>query len=352
MKKLLSALALALAALFATASLALASDVYEDKVIVGDNFTLSSGQVIDGNLIVLGGNVTVEDGAEVTGNIVVFGGNVDLAGTVGQDLVTFGGNADLLETAVVEGRLATSGGSVSRAEGAQVKGGESQGLTFDTPRFFPRLPEPLRPFNPLITLVTNFAGNVVLAIGVMFLAFMVVLLLPDQTRRVSAALTTAPVASGLLGLLTFFAVPVLIALTAITICLIPVSLLGAMVYAMALIFGWIAVGALLGERMVAGLRLRNISPALSAALGTLMITFLFGILDTLSEVGIVWLSIPLACITFVAPLAIIFIGLGAVTLTRFGTRPFLGTAPAAPSAPPGDLPPPPYLAGDPPQPTA
>jgi hypothetical protein len=332
-------------------------DCGNDRRVFGDDFTLASGETIDGNLVILGGDVEIAAGATVECDVVVMGGNLELAGEVNGDVVVFGGNTDLRETAVIEGQLVSNGGSVTREEGSQVKGGETRGFSFSPGSYIPRVSGPFSLFNPLLALVTNFAGSVVVSIALMFLALLVALFLPDQTRRVTAALTTAPMTSGLMGLLTFFAMPVLIVLTAITICLIPVSLLGAMIFAMALIFGWVAVGALLGERLVAALRLHNVSPALSTALGTLIITFSLGILDTISEFGGGWLSIPLACITVVVPLVLIFIGLGGVTLTRFGTRPFVSMGPTSPSAPPpsappGDVLPPPSFAGDPPQPAA
>jgi hypothetical protein len=339
MKKLWIALGLALIALLLSAPLAFAETLSDDKVIFGDNFTLKDGETIGGNLIVLGGSVTIEDGARVTDNLVVFGGNVELGGEVGGDVVTFGGSADLLGSAVVEGRLVTSGGSITRAEGAEVKGGESQGFSFsyDTP--LPFLPEPLRPLNPLIALVRDLVLSFAVAVGVAFLALLVVLFLPEQTRRVSAAMTTAPVASGFLGLLTFVAGPVLITLTAITLCLIPVSVLGAVVFAMAVVFGWLALGALIGERLAAALRWHTLGPAVSAALGTFLVTLFVWLFDLLANLGLGgWLFLPIRCVVFVVSVGLASVGLGAVVLTRFGTRAYLGSAPPATSAPSSGMP--------------
>jgi hypothetical protein len=324
MRKLWIALTLAALALFVSAPLVSAEGLYDDKVIFGDDFTLETGETITGNLIVMGGNVTIEDGARVADDLVVFGGNVELGGEVGGDVVTFGGNAHLLGTAVVEGRLVTSRGAITREEGAEVKGGESQGFSFNYGRPIPFLPEPLRPLDPLFAFVRDFVVATAVAVGAALLALLIALFLPEQTRRVSAAMTTAPVASGLLGLLTLIAGPVLIVLTAITLCLIPVSVLGAFVYAIAIVFGWLALGTLIGERLVASLRLHNVGVAVSALLGTFLITFLFRFFELVSNLGFGPFAWLLSCVSGIMFLALVSIGLGAVTLTRFGARPYLG----------------------------
>jgi hypothetical protein len=264
---------------------------------------------------------------------------VALSGRVGEDLVVFGGNADLLGKAVVEGQLVTSGGSISRAEGSEVKGGETQSIG---PRFpwrpFLVAPPAPGPFEMLIGFVWGGVRTVALAVVVALLAVLVALLLPEPTARVSAGIAAAPVLSGGLGLLTLIAVPVLSALMAITLCLIPFSLLVLLAYVVALLFGWLALGALLGERLAVALRWQNLSPVLAAGLGAGLITLVVGGIGLLPYFGG-----PLSGLT---QLVLASIGLGAVTLTRFGARPYLAGAPIM-APPPASAPPP-----APPQPPA
>ena len=306
-----------------------ASGLYGDQVVVGDNFTLHAGETISGDLVVVGGNVTIEDGATITGNVVVIGGNVDIAGAVDHDVVVFGGNVTLISTAVVSGELATVGGTTARDPGAQVKGGERQGFGggVSFPRIF--LPERFRVLDPVFFLVRGVFNVVFSAVAMGLLALVVVLFWPDQTARVSAAATTAPVASGGLGLLTLIAVPtLLIAATVLTLfCLSPLTFVGALIFAAAILFGWLALGMLVGARLTAALNLRNLSPAVSAGIGTLLFTL---VANTIGWV------VP--CVGWVVPVMLGAVGLGAVTLTRFGTRPYLPNLPAQPSQP---APPPP-----------
>ena len=322
MKKILAVSLLALVVL----PLALAGPAYADhcndaQSVFGDNYTLSSGQTLDSNLVVLGGNAVVEEGATVECTVVVLGGNVDIAGEVKEDVVVLGGNVDLQSTAEVDGQVTTVGGSTSRAEGAVVRGGESRG--FGNLPIRPVISDRFGVFSPVFQLLG--AGGRAIALGL--LALLVVLFWPDQTARVSAAITNAPGASGGLGLLTLIAVPILLILTAITICLIPLTLVGAVLYVTALIFGWIALGMVVGARLSAALNLRSLSPAVSAALGTALFTFVADIFQ-----------VVIPCVGWIAPLVLACIGLGAVTLTRFGTRPYLPNLPIQPAPPPPSAP--------------
>ena len=319
---LLATLFLLVVAWLASAAPALAANCNTSQTIVGDSYVLAAGQTLDSNLIVLGGNASVAEGAVVSCSVVVFGGSVDIAGLVSQDVVVFGGNAALQGTAVVEGELVTVGGSLSRAEGAEVRGGESQG--FDWSRDWFSQPEPIVTRIPLLNRAIYFYQSVLqvifssVALGL--LALLVVLFWPAQTGRVSAAITATPGASGGLGLLTAVAVPVMLTLLAITLCLIPLSFVGAVVLAAAVVFGWVALGSVVGARLVRALNLSNVSNAVAAALGTGLLALVMQAIGSVE------------CVGWVVPTMLSAIGLGAVALTRFGTRPYLPGAPT-PSEP-------------------
>src|SRR5829696_6641596 len=114
----LAGLALALLAPLALARPAYADHCVGDKQVFGGNYTLAAGQTLNSNLIILGGNASLAAGATVNCTVVVVGGNADIAGTIAEDLVVFGGNTTLRETAVVEGKLQSIGGTVMRDGGA------------------------------------------------------------------------------------------------------------------------------------------------------------------------------------------------------------------------------------------
>jgi hypothetical protein len=313
---LLAMLVLSLAAAPAVS----ASHCSDDRRVLGGSYTLQSGEVLDRNLIVLGGNATLAQGSQVLCSVVVLGGNLSVAGTVVEDVVVFGGNASLASTAVIEGELITFGGSTQRAPGAEVRGGESEGFPIrrgPLPQWFPfqdRVPF----LNPVLNFYRSVFQAIVWSVGMGLLALLVMLFWPDQTTRVSAAASAAPGASGGLGLLTAIAVPVLIVLTLVTICLAPIAFVGGLIYTAALVFGWIALGQVVGARLATALRLYDLSPAVSAALGTATLTL------------VMYIVAQIPCVGWVVPVVLAAVGLGAVTLTRFGTRAYYVPPPLAP----------------------
>ena len=342
MKRWAGLMLVALVALLVVGGLArpaYAAGCDDDKRVMGGSYSLPEGEVLDSNLIVLGGNVSIAAGATVECSLIVVGGNADVAGDVTGDVVVFGGNVTLQSTAVIGGELASIGGSVNREEGAVVTGGESQGLDFGSGQRWPAIVTN-SPVYVFFSIWEDIFRTFIAALVMGLLALIVVVFWPEQTNRVAAAITTAPGATGGLGLLTLVAVPVLLVLVTITICLIPVALVAAVIFTAAIIMGWIALGQFLGTRVTAALNLHQLSPAVAAALGTSTLWVLT------SAVG------ALPCIGWVAWVILSAAGLGAVTLTRFGTRPYLPTpyssappaAPLPPSeplppAPPPDLPP-------------
>ncbi len=332
MKKISLALILVVAALtLAAPAWAAVGPVLDGKIVIGEDYTLKSGETIVGDLVVISGSATVEAGARVDGNVVVMGGSAAIGGRVNQNVTIMGGSVTLHSSAEVDGELAVLGGAIAREEGAQVKGGESQGLGYSGNWDIPGTrADPFRGLDPLIWLFQTAFVAMAFTVVLSVMALAIGALWPDQTTRVSAAIATAPAVSGLLGVLTLVAVPIVLALLALTICLAPVSLLGVVAYVAAMLFGWVALGLLLGNRLAAAFKW-NLPTAGATLLGTFLITLVASPLWVLP--GLNCLGIPLVLI-------LACIGLGGVVLTRFGSTPYLsglGFAPApvtpAPVAP-------------------
>jgi len=139
------------------------------------------------------------------------------------------------------------------------------------------------------------------------IAVMVVLFWPKPTRTAAEVVVTKPIAAGGLGLLTLFVVMPILTLLIITVCLIPVSLFGFLVFGMAWVFGIVVLGYEVGNRLEKALN-QDFQPVLSAGLGTLVLSLVVG--------GVVFIP----CFGFLFSLLVGAFGLGAVLLTRFGTR--------------------------------
>ncbi|MBI4670233.1 MAG: polymer-forming cytoskeletal protein [Chloroflexi bacterium] len=267
-----------------------------DLVCTGDNLSIPAGQTA-GNILAFGCNVTVEKDGIVRGSITDFGGNISIAGTVQGSIATFGGDVILTETAVVEGDIATIGGNYQIAPGAVVRRSTS-------PLAPPSPPRPFNPFTRTFNFGFDLLGGIVTALAFAALGALVVIIAPDATRRVGDAVQAKPVNTIGVGCLTALVLPILGILLIITLIGIPVAfLLGIAAWA-AWIFGGIAIGLLAGEKILGAFKVNNILPVVAVILG-IIILMLIGQVPILG-----WF---VSCIVGL-------IGLGAVVLTRFGTR--------------------------------
>ena len=317
----LIALIVLLALVFAPTSAAqargLSGRLLEGRVVFGDNFTLESGDTLTGDLVVFGGNVTVEEDAKVQGDMVVFGGNVSLDGTVSGSTVIIGGTITMGETSIVNGDLVTVGGSLNRDPGAKIEGEVVTNVPIPNIQIPnapspPNVPNPPSPpgspnfnfdFNPL----ANFFQMLFTSIAVSLLAMLASLFLQPQIERVSQAIVSNVVIAGSIGLLTGVMAPVVLVILAVTIILIPVSLLAAMTLALAWLFGLIAIGTEVGERFTRAIN-QTWAPPLTAGLGTFLMMIVVGTVGMIPCIG--WLTTSLVAL----------LGVGGVVLTIFGTQ--------------------------------
>lgn len=293
---------------------ALAQGSNGDEVVLGGTYTLESGETLDGNLFVIGGNATIEEGATVNGEIVVAGGNLSISGLVNGNIFATGGSVSLEETANIQGNISTLGGNVDRAAGAIVSGEISNDLrqpfqflmpwhTITTPQ-----PDVQVRVNPVYDAVWSAFWVLMRSFLWAALAVLVVLFTPVTTERVTRAVMDKPLITGSVGLLTILVVPLVLVILAITICLLPVSLIGLAALLLGWAFGIVALGVETGKRLGTLLKLDWALPV-SAGIGAFILTLVINGLDAL---------VP--CVGWLPSLLAGSLGLGAVILTRFGTQ--------------------------------
>jgi hypothetical protein len=305
----------------------------EDITIFGEELEVQEGAIVNGDVVIFGGNATLA--GTVNGDVTVWGGNIELSGPINGDLVMFGGNVDMAGAADVSGECTLLGGSIHDEEGLLHCASFGDGSDLHIPPIpaFPGLPpkpefEPESPAEPP-HIVIEKGGGIGEAIGrslaLGLLALVVAALFPGQLGQVSEVISQRPVVSGTVGLLTAVAAPSLMALLALVSALLiiacigflgfPIILLMGVALGAAAVLGWISVGNLLGRRLADGLKLNNRNLTTTAALGTIVLTLVAGVMSQLSFWlgGWLWSAVALllACV-----------GLGAVALTKFGTRPY------------------------------
>lgn len=314
-----------------------------DISIVSDRLVVEEGGVVDGDVAVFSGSADIA--GEITGDVTVFGGELVLSGAVDGDLVVFGGELELAEGAGVSGSCVSMGGGIlDESDGISCS---SFGERFGAAGLFhfPPIPEweerPPSPEQPQMeppeveaptpprvdvrppSLAARI-GHQFLNIGEVIgrsvlmgiLALIVTAIFPRQLQQVTSTVRNKPAASGAVGFLTAIAGPsiivlllVVLAITCVGLLLYPAVFLLALALFAALIMGWIAVGDVLG-RMILGRLNANQSLPLTAALGTGLLTLVFGILGL----------IPFIWGESLVVILLASVGLGAVTLTQFGVK--------------------------------
>ncbi len=297
----------------------------DDKIVLGENYVLASGQTLRGNLLVVGGNATLESGAQVSGDVAILGGTLNDNGTITGSIATLGGTVFLNADAVVQGDIALMGGTLHRDSGARVDGKVTSGsvapfnVTVPESALQPQRFSPLSWWfsndNPLWA-GTRFLGTI---LTVAALAMLVVLMAPNAAARTAQAVSTQAVVAGGIGLLTAVVVPPLLVVLALTLLLIPVSLLGFVILGLASFYGWVAMGLEVGNRTAAAFKTHS-HPVAAAGLGALLFT---------TVMNLIWM-VP--CLGPAVYMLVGMVGLGAVVVTRFGTQVYPAAAAGAAGA--------------------
>ncbi|MBK9472915.1 MAG: polymer-forming cytoskeletal protein [bacterium] len=271
-------------------------------------------RVINGNLVRVGQSLVVAADEDVRGNVVVVFGNCDVAGRVEGNVVTVGGGLSLRDEAEVSGSVVAVGGRLAADAGAEtgdtvaldwLDGGVNAGLT---------------------RLLSHRVLSFVVTQGLFFLTLLVALVAVAASpgarlAAVLARLRAEPMrvfgAGAVLVLVAPLALAILTALLVITVIGVPVALLLALGVAAVVVLSLSATGVVVGERVGA----RGRPAPLAVALGLIVLhvpSFLGSLLNLL---GGPWTGVvSLLVIGLLIKAAALAFGLGALVLTRLGTR--------------------------------
>ncbi len=299
------------------------SATVEEGLVLGQSYRLESGETIDHDLTVIGGSVVIEDDATVNGDLAVMGGNVTVDGTIDGNVSVIGGTLSLEDNAVVRGDVTGLGGTIHKAKEAVIEGREMRAnrpwnvTTMRTP-----------PVNVVLDPIGGFLGAIFQALALGALAVLVNLFAARLMDRTGRSAVAQPIASGGVGLLTVVVAPALLILMAITIILLPISLLGFAAVGIAALFGWISLALMVGWQLAQWLKQPWSEPVI-AGVGAVVLSLVGSLLNVMP------------CIGWTVNFLIWMIALGATVLTRFGTQ--IYPAPYDPIRP---MVPPTYEAGD------
>jgi hypothetical protein len=254
----------------------------------GSTVVVNSGEVICSNITSFGGTVVIQ--GEVNGNVVTFNGDVVINGTVDGNVTLYGGDVTWQDGARVDGNIHVCGGSwigpASRLHGS----------VFDCPRDVGQLVfgdgGPSFRFWSILTWV---------ALGLFLTS-----LLPEHVMIVRTTVQNKTRRSLVLGLLTILLAPAVLAVTVALIISIPLAILVVIGLIAAWALGTVAIGWMIGEYI-----LRTVAPRQNKRIVQVVVG-----LTALALAG----SLPF--IGWFVSIGAGLLGLGAVFLSRFGTRLF------------------------------
>jgi hypothetical protein len=257
----------------------------QQRPMFGGTISVETGNVLCGDVTIVGGTVSVQ--GLVRGNILAFGSSILLDGGVSGDIRLFGGSIRFGTRSYVSGNVNLYGSRVDGEKEVRIDGtfddhSKNTGLfglgAFNLPIWFLLL------MIPLGLLYTRFFPE-----HVMFVSATV----KNQTRR-----------SLMIGLLSALLAPAVLLILIALIISIPLALIIFLVLLIAWTAGTIALCWMLGEQVIRAFTTRPPTRYLQVMVGVIMLA--------------VFISLPF--IGWIVFLGTGIVGVGAVFLSRFGTR--------------------------------
>lgn len=257
------------------------------KPSFGSTVVVGNDEVVCGSLTTFGGTTVVQ--GEVDGDVVAFAGRVVIAGKVEGNVTLYGGDLTLQDSAHVNGDIHVCGGQWIEGASSQLHGN-----VFDCPKSASLLlmgdGGPSFRFWWIVTWVA--------------LAMLLTTLLPEHVMLVRATVRSKIRRSFFLGLLTILLAPAVLAVLISLIIPIPLAIIVIVGLIAAGAMGTVAVGWLIGDYLIRKVAPQRNTRPLQVMVGAAVLA----VAGSLPYVG--WLI----------SIGVGLLGLGAVFLSRFGTR--------------------------------
>jgi hypothetical protein len=251
-----------------------------------ENIVIGPKEVVCGDVTSFGGSVNIQ--GELHGNVTAFNSNIFITGQIFGNLTVFGGSIALKGVEQIHGHIAVYGTRELNAQSKQL-----DDITSDHAKnqaFPARMGEFTFPFWSLIIWI--------------ILGIALSSLLPEHVMFVRTTVTTSTRRSIIIGLLSIVLAPAVLVVLVALILPIPLAIILGLGLIVAWILGTVAISWTIGEYILC---------AVAPKYNTRLIDVVVG-LTVLVLVG----SIPF--IGWLISIGVGLLGLGAVFLSRFGTR--------------------------------
>ncbi len=275
----------------------------DGTLVIGEVYTVESGKTLYGDVAVVGSSFDIEEGAVVNGDISLIGSTAEISGEVNGDIFAMGGSTTLSSSAVINGDFNQMFHNLELVPGVSVSGDITtysnpfafSGLWTNIGMIFPYLT------NPGQVLLNSLIGSAIFC----FIACLIIYLLPKPVQNCVNTIKNQPGTAWGVGLLVALVIPFFAAILAITICLSPIALVLLVAFLAAIIYGWIALAFIIGEKFNDWLYLK-MSVILKTLVGALLLSIVISLINLIPCLGIP-ISMIAGCY-----------GLGGVIISRFG----------------------------------
>lgn len=298
-----------------------------------------------GDRVRVGGSVRIEEDEFIAGDVVAIGGSATVQGEVSGDVTAIGGSVHLGPEAVVDGDVTSVGGQVHKSATAVVHGSIEETRGPDI-RIQPQWGGMDSPFEGVGGFVTTVVW-ILFLIGMACLAYLLARRPVERMEYRVGSSAWKAAAVGLAAQILFFPALVLtVVVLAVSVIGIPL-LIGIPFALLALclgtLVGFAAVAKRFGHAAEERFGWAHENPYMAVAVGVGLIMAVSFFASALGMAGgpLEVFAVILGILGFVLQYVAWTVGLGALLLTRFGTRyAWDGEGgPTAPAAPAGATPP-------------
>lgn len=289
-----------------------------DGFSLRSDFTLPAGETRSGDQVIVAQDIALAPGSAVDGDITLMGSRVTAGGQVTGDVIVVADRFVLGDEAAIGGDLVVCAKEFQRSDVAQVGGTIREECTRSSRVSVTRaIDSGWANWRESIWFRLGTAVGGALFFGA--LAALLTAIFPRPLARMAASVYRAPAVAGGVGCLTILLAVGLSALYGLSLLLVlpvvllPVVLLGWLVLGVLALLGWVALAQPTGVYVLRRLGVEAQPPMLTAGVGGIVLALLLRVW------GIFWFT---AWIGLVVAAALGSVGLGAVILTRAGSRPY------------------------------
>jgi cytoskeletal protein CcmA (bactofilin family) len=279
-------------------------NTFPSQFLSNDVYILKDGETIDGNIAGVGTTLIIEKGAIVTGSISLIDGQMEISGIVEGDINVLAGTTYIHSTATIGGEINQASHQLEIDPEARVAGKINtftlpiEGNVIETEEIASLADW----IHPSVWIIIEFVRN----FSLVFINILIVFLFKEPTLRLTHTIKNRKMVSWGVGLLIFFALPLVSLVLLATICLSPIGIILFITFLIANVWAWTGISLIIGNVFTKWLKL-NWAEEAKVTVGSIILGLISTLLAFLPLIGLA-LNITVSAV-----------GMGGIILSKIGT---------------------------------